>query len=235
MLKGYKKIFFLGISVLYSFSCPAQFIDEIPLQFEETSPKVSTETPEKTAPAEQSKEQQSKPDIGRGAKKRDRIILTPPPLPEIGFDLSDKPSVPETPTEASPVPVVNSRQESIYLPPSDKAGGGIPSPLKMTHVHDVHQFDIEGFYLGMQPKAVLQMALQKGYKLQKTKKALPLFQTSYYEILCRRQRIYNPSDIRACIRQMGQKNRQDYIEEIVLVKRIMKLIKSSMQIKGIVL
>ena len=217
MLKGYKKIFFLGISVLYSFSCPAQFIDDIPL-FDDTSPKVAAETPEKTASSEQSKDEQSEPDLGRTAKPRNRIIITPPPLPEVGFALQNEPSVPKIPAEASPTPVVNSRQESIYLPPTDKTEAGISLPPKMTSVHDVHQFDIEGFYLGMQPKAVLQIALQKGYKLQKSKKALPLFQTSYYEILCRRQGIYNPSNIRACIRQMGQKNRQDYIEEMVLVK-----------------
>ena len=42
------------------------------------------------------------------------------------------------------------------------------------------------------------------------KKGIPLFQTSYYETLCRQSGIYMPDKIRACIRQYAQNKDQDY-------------------------
>ena len=216
------KVFFLGISMLYSFSCPAQFIDDIPL-FEESDSEVSSEkkTQDEVSKSASKPVQKPEPNLGRKAIPLNEIIVTPNPLPKIGFGLDNKKFGSEIPEkEATSSVPVNTREQGIYLPPADKTEAVPAQPSQHTNVHDVRQFDIEGFYLGMQPKAVLQTALQKGYKVAKTKKALPLFQTSYYETQCRQMGIHNPTDVRFCIRQFGQKNQQDYIEEIVLTKPI---------------
>ncbi|MGN0919766.1 MAG: hypothetical protein ACI4OR_03300 [Alphaproteobacteria bacterium] len=194
-------------------------MDDIPL-FEETPEPVVTEkkeTPTSLVMVPKAEEKRPEPNIGRKAIPLDKVVLTPDPLPEVSINLEDKVSPPIP--EVQPVPPVNTRQEGIYLSPADKTGEAGSLSSNFDNVHDVRQFDIEGFYLGMSPRAVLQMAKQKGYFISKVKKTLPLFQTSYYDALCRQSGIRAPEMIRACIRQYAQKNNQDYAEEIILTKR----------------
>ena len=49
-----------------------------------------------------------------------------------------------------------------------------------------------------------------------------MFQTSHYEILCRQKGIHAPERVRTCIREYGQSNQQDYVEEIILAKKSTK-------------
>ena len=220
-----KKIFFFSISMLCSFSCAAQFVEDIPL-FEETPTSISDE--KKTMPASLASKpndkaenvaastpgdgENSNPNIGRKGIPLDRLFLTPKPF-QISIDLRDK--VPVEP-ETQPVNLpVNTREEGIYLPP----GGSAEQPSPFVEVHDVREFDLSGFSLGMSAEEVLQMAKQKGFAPVKYKKSLPLFQTTYYEALCREQGIHMPDRVRACIREYGQKNQQDYIEVLTLAKK----------------
>ena len=227
MFGGYKSIFFLIVSMCYAFTCTAQFIDDIPL-FEETSPSDTSskkgESASLTIPQKQeekkSVEKKPEPNLGRKAIPLDKVVLTPAPLPEVSIDLRDK--VPTPTVQQQPIIPINTRQEGIYLPPADKTTIPPQSPSHFANLHDVRQFDLEGFYLGMFPQTVLQTAKQKNYSISKIKKAIPLFQTSYYDTLCRQSGIYAPEMIRACIRQHAQKNKQDYIEEIVLTKKTTK-------------
>ena len=220
MFGGYKKILFLSISILCSNSVLAQFIDDIGLFPDENVPVVQKE---KEGPAslvvksEEKKEtivpmmntpktDTSGPNIGRKAIPLEKLVLTPDPLPEISVDLSDK--KPVQIVQDQPQKPINTRQEGIYIPPTDKTTALPASPSRFVNFHDVRQFDLEGFYLGMTPDAVLQMARQKYYQISKIKKAIPLFQTTYYETVCRQSGIYAPDMVRACIRQHAQKNKQ---------------------------
>ncbi len=231
MFGGYKKIFFLSISILCSNSVLAQFIDDIDLFPDENMPVVqkakeqpvslvvkSEEKKEVLAPTiDIPKMDTSEPNIGRKAIALEKIVLTPDPLPEISVDLSDK--KPVQVISDQPQQPINTRQEGIYIPPADKTVVSPASPSGFANFHDVRQFDLEGFYLGMTPNAVLQMARQKYYQISKIKKAIPLFQTTYYETICRKSGIYVPDMIRACIRGYAKNNKQDYVEEIVLTKK----------------
>ena len=228
MFGGYKKIFFLSISVCYAvcyaFPSTAQFIDDIPLFGEvETSPNSSDDKGASTlvtAPKEEDKKPEQKkpePNIGRRGIPLDRLIITPDPIPEVSIPLrSDPPAPVET---ISPKPIINTRQEGIYIPPADKTEAKPAQPSNFVSLHDPRQFEIEGFYLGMTSKALLQIAKQKGYWISKVKKAIPLFQTTHYDTLCRQSGIRAPEMVRACIRQHAQKNKQDYVEEILLTKK----------------
>ena len=223
MLGGYKNILFLSISMCYAVPCFAQFIDDIPL-FGEAP--VSA-TAEKEAPAslvmtpkpkeERPQENKPEPNIGKKGIPLDKVVLTPDPLPEVSINLKDKPQIPLTTVEQQRP--INTRQEGIVISSTNK-----PSPQKeqssqFTTFHDVRQFDIEGFYLGMPPKEVIRMANQKGYKIDKTKKASPLFQTTYYDTLCREAGLHNPTAIRSCIREYAKSKNQAYVEQILLTKK----------------
>ena len=204
-------------------SFSAQSVD-IPLEFEEASEAPAPEKSEKgsapsslVVPLKQEKES-STPNIGRNAPPRDKIILTPDPLPEVSIPLKDGDDVPSAETSDQPVQPINTRQEGIDLPLPGSIGKGTESSA-FTNIHDVRQFDLGGFYLGISPKNVLQMARQKGYFTTKTKRAIPLFQTTYYDTICRRSGIRAPEMIRACIQQHARDNQQDYIEEIIVVKK----------------
>ena len=233
MFVGYKGIFLLGISILCGLPCRADYLD-IPL-FGDASSEAETES--KSVPTSlivQLKRDDrlpetaevsytsTEPNIGRKGIPLDEVVLTPPPLPKVAIDLREQPKIPEPVEEPlpqqQPEPVVNTRQDKINLPPPDQPEEVPPAPVNLANLHDVHTFDVEGFYLGMSPKAVFQMAREKGYRLGKVKKKLPLFQTSHYESLCREQGVYVPAQLRDCIRAYGQRNNQDYIEEIVLTK-----------------
>ena len=222
MFGGYKKILFLSISICCAFPVSAQFIDDIPL-FEETNEPAlteKTEAPTSLVVTPKTEGKKPEPNIGRRAIPLDKVVLTPDPLPEVSIDLSDRISPAVVPVQ--PEVPVNTRQEGIYIPPGDKTDIVPASPSNFANVHDVRQFDIEGFYLGMSPKAVLQQAQQKKYFISKIKKTLPLFQTSHYDALCRQSGIRAPEKVRDCIRQYAQKNQQDYVEEIVLTKKLTK-------------
>ena len=223
MFGGYKGVFLLSVSMLYSLSCRADFLD-IPL-FGDVPDEPTAE--QKAAPSsliispknEEKKPESSTPNIGRKGIPLEELVITTTPLPEVAIDLRDK--VPEPvvePQKPQEVSVVNTRQDSINLPPPDKAGETPAAPINLADLHDVRAFDIEGFYLGMSPKDVLKVAVEKGYRIAKVKKTLPLFQTSHYETLCRQQGVYVPEKLRDCIRAYGQRNKQDYIEEILVMK-----------------
>ena len=219
MMRTFKKVLFLGISMCYATSCLAQFIDDIPL-FDEVpeTKQASASTPKETVPVpSQPQTKPNEPNIGRKGIPLDKVVLTPEPLPEIAIPLNDQPPAPIAFSE--PKQPQNTRQESIYLPPADKTGTAPAQPSQFADLHDVRQFDLEGFYLGMTPQAVLQMARQKGYALTQSKKALPLFQTTYYDTLCRQSGIYVPEQVRACIRQKAHEKKQDYIEMLVFNKK----------------
>ena len=216
MVGGFKRVFFLIISILCAVPASAQFIEDIPL-FEdgiETPEKKEPSTP-KVAPAPV--EKKPEPNIGRKSIPLDRVVLTPDPLPEVSINLKD--DVPASEENIQPQLPLNTRQEGIYISPADRTQVTPPAPSAFASVHDVRQFDIEGFYLGMTPQFVIQTATQKGYKVTKVKKALPLFQTMHYETLCRQSGVHMPDRLRACIRQYGKNNSQDYIEEITLTRK----------------
>ena len=218
MSGGFKRVFFLSISMLCVVPASAQIIDDIPL-FEEgmaaEEKNTSLALTPKFANAQGSIERGAEPNIGRRAIPLDKVVLTPEPLPEVSINLRD--DIPQTTETAQPNLPVNTRQEGIYISPTDRTE--ISTPSAFANVHDVRQFDIEGFYLGMSPKVVLQTAQQKGYKVTKLKKALPLFQTTYYETLCRQSGIRMPDKLRACIRQYAKNNGQDYVEEMILTRK----------------
>ena len=228
MLRGLKSILFLSISMCYAVPCYAQFIDDIPLfdDVKETKKEEKKAPPEKpvTAPKPEQTPAPSpnveapkppEPNIGRKAIPLDKLVLTPAPLPEVSIDLQD--NVSSEPLPNQPPPRVNTRQESITIPPMDN--GETPQPSALVNVHDVRQFDIEEFSLGMLPKEVVRTAIRKGYKLIKAKKAIPLFQTTHYDTLCRQSGVYVPDKLRDCIRGYAQQNKQDYVEEIILEKK----------------
>ena len=227
MSGGFRKVFFLIISMGCAFPAMAQFMDDIPL-FEETSPPSTSAQPDKKeaptslviAPkAEEKKieEKRPEPNIGRKAIPLNELIVTPDPLPEVAIPLNN--DAPVTPGQSQPVVPANTRQESIYIPPTNKTGTVSASSSNFVERHDVRQFDISGFYLGIPPKSVLEIAGKKGYSVAKIKKAIPLFQTTYYNDLCRQSGIYAPDMVRACIRQYAQQNKQTYVEEIILTKK----------------
>ena len=221
-----RSIFFSYISILCAFSSSAQFIDDIPL-FEET-PKTVAESEKKEAPdslvmapkkeEEIVEEKKPEPNIGRRAIPLDKVVLTPDPLPEVSIDLRDK--VPHATVQPEPNTPANTRKEGIDIPPAGRIEMAPSKPSQFANIHDVRQFELEGFYLGMPPKAVLQTAHLKGYFVSKIKKAVPLFQTTHYETLCRKSGIYAPEMIRTCIRHHAYNNKQDYVEEIILTKKI---------------
>ncbi len=214
MSGGYKKIFLLILSMGCVFPSYAQFIDnDIPLDWETDAPASLAIAP-KSEP-----KKKNEPNIGRNASPLKELVVTPDPLPKVAINLDDK--VPE-PISLQPTLPPNTRQEEIYIPPTEKTDTIPPPPSNFANLHDVRQFDIEGFYLGMLPKAVLQLAQQKRYFITKIKKKLPLFQTSHYESLCRQSGIHAPEMIRACIRQYAIRNKQDYVEEIVLTRKATK-------------
>ena len=228
MLRGLKSILFLSISMCYAIPCYAQFIDDIPLfndtketKKEEKKAPPENKTPPKkveTAPAPSpvpDAPKTNEPNIGRKAIPLDKLVLTPAPLPEVSIDLQDK--LPPEPQPNQPPPLVNTRQESIPIPPMEN--GENYQPTQLANVHDVRQFDIEEFSLGMLPKEVVRTALRKGYKIVKAKKAIPLFQTTHYDTLCRQSGVYVPDKLRDCIRAYAQQNKQDYIEQIILEKK----------------
>lgn len=225
MFGGYKKILFLSISMLYMCPCWAQFIDDIPI-FDETSASPNAvqsekkEVPTSLVMTPKTEEKRPEPNIGRKAIPLEELIVTPDPLPVVSIDLRD--NVPPPVVQQQPVFPINTRQEGIYIQPTDKTENVPLQSSNFANLHDVRQFDIEGFYLGITPQAVLQQAKQKKYFVAKIKKSLPLFQTSYYETLCRQSGIRVPEMVRACIRQYARQNKQDYIEEIVLTKKATK-------------
>lgn len=221
MFRGFKKVFFLSISICYAIPVSAQFMEDIPLFEETSSEQKSLQSEQKDTPTSlvipKSEEKKPEPNIGRKAIPLDKVVLTPDPLPEISINLkSDPHPAEETPTPTAPI---NTRQEGIYIPPADKTEVSAPQPSSFANHHDVRQFEIEGFYLGMTPKSVLQVAQQKRYQISKIKRDIPLFQTSYYDSLCRQSGIKAPEMIRACIYQQAQTNKQTYIKEIVLTKK----------------
>ena len=226
MLTKLKRILFLSISICYVIPCYAQFIDDIPLfdDVKETKREEKKAPPEKpavtpkqepaAAPVEETPNPTA-PNIGRKAIPLDKLVLTPAPLPEVSIDLQDD-MHPEPLPNQSP-PRVNTRQESIPIPPMES--GDMSQPSQLVNVHDVRQFDIEEFSLGMLPKEVIRTALRKGYKIIKAKKAIPLFQTTHYDTLCRQSGVYVPDKLRDCIRGYAQENKQDYVEQIILEKK----------------
>lgn len=232
MFGGFKKALFLIMSMGYSLPVLAQSIDDIPLFEEVNTPlyeEKSSSSPssvKEASPslvispkAEEKKTEEKKPEpnIGRKAIPLDELIVTPDPLPEVSIPLNDKGGTSES--QPQPVVPVNTRQEGIYIPPTDKTGTVVTQSTNLTALHDVHQFDISGFYLGITPQAVLELAEKKGYFVSKMKKAIPLFQTTYYNDLCRQSGIYAPDMVRSCIRQHAQENKQAYVEEIILTKK----------------
>ena len=218
MFGGFKKAFFLVISILCAVPVSAQSIEDIPL-FEDgiAAPEKKEPPASKVALAPTSPEKKPEPNIGRKAIPLDKVVLTPEPLPEVSIDLRDNvPQPTEMPQQQLPL---NTRQEGIYISPADKTQITPSAPSVFANVHDVRQFDIEGFYLGMTPQFVIQTARQKGYKVAKVKKALPLFQTTHYETLCRQSGVHKPEKLRSCIRQYAKNNKQDYVEEMILTRK----------------
>ena len=221
MFGGCKNIFFLGISMCYAIPCLAQFID-IPLFDEAPASTSSEESASASSPAKPESEEKitpenrSEPNIGKKGVPLDKVVLTPDPLPEISINLKDKPPIPLTTVEKQHP--VNTRQESIVI----NSRNNVPPPKEtapqFNNFHDVRQFDLEGFYLGMRPKEVLKMATKKGYTLAKTKKAIPLFQTTYYDTLCRESGLHDPTAIRSCIREYAKSKNQAYVEQMLLTK-----------------
>ena len=217
MLKGLKRIFFLSISICYAVPCFAQVIDDIPLfgDVSETKKEAPVPTSKPQSPVPVASPKSNEPNIGRKAIPLDKLVLTPDPLPEVSIDLRDK--LPPQIVSEQPVQLVNTRQEGILFPPSEKDDSSQSS--QFTNVHDVRQFDIEEFSLGMSPKDVARTAVRKGYKVINVKKAIPLFQTTHYDTLCRQAGVYIPEKLRDCIRGYAQKNKQDYVEKIILEKK----------------
>ncbi len=88
--------------------------------------------------------------------------------------------------------------------------------------HDVHQFDISGFMLGMTPDEVIENAEEVGYRVTQVKKGIPLFRTSFYEQNCRDANVHRPELIRQCIVNQARSDEVHYISSITLARKATK-------------
>ncbi len=221
-------IVLFGVSTAY-----AQAVDDIPLFFDEEEekpvviPKKTTPKPvvaqtkpvvPKTQPAPTVKpisfsKNPTTPNIGRNAEPLKQVGLLPPPAPELVFGISQ--SAPVLPQNL-PQKVVNNRTESINLQLSPQISNNVPysSSHGLNSVADVRGFELEGFYLGMTPDEVVQLARENGYKVLSSKKGISKFRAGYYESICKSKKIYLPADIRACIDNLSQQNDTTYLSEL---------------------
>ena len=226
MFQIFKKALFANL-LLLSFPSFSQSLDISLFDFDSDSqsailmprtaqaaPQQPETTPSVPSPAPS---QNYSPNLGRNEEPKKDLTVLFTPFPDVTIDLPDETK--EKP-QISPVPS-NNRLEKITFP--GLAGINIPisneKPSALSTLHDVTDFDIAGFYLGMTPQAAAQLAIQKGYKAVKIKKSLSIFQTTYYDTLCRQSGIYQPEKVRACIRQKAKNENNSYISEMILQRK----------------
>ena len=85
-------------------------------------------------------------------------------------------------------------------------------------MHDVYEFDISGFELGMTPDEATEMAEERGYAILRVEHGIPLHRTSFYEHNCRGTGIYRPQDIQACIIEQAQADDVYYVSSMTLAR-----------------
>ena len=212
----HKFLFFISASMLYAFPSLAQSIGDIDIfgDFDEPAQTTTQQNaPSPTSlvlPPSSNVPEENEPQIGRGKDPKDSIIVpTPAPFPDVSIDLS----VPPPPAKTAPS-LVNNRQTAIPL--SEKETPTASQPAVLSDFHDVHKFELSGFSLGMNASEIIQLAKQKGYQITKIQKGIPLFQTTYYDTLCRQSGLRAPNAIRSCIQQYAQDSDQSYIKELRL-------------------
>ena len=149
------------------------------------------------------------PQLGRQAAPLQEIRLTPPPLPNITVGLGDN-----TPTPVITMPVTQepvSPSVPINLPPPTTGENAQPSseqPAQVIPPHDVHGYDLKGFYLVMPMISVKNMLKSKGFTIKTIREDIPRFYTTDYEYKCRDEGVIIPEKVRACILNKARKENQ---------------------------
>ncbi|MBP5343652.1 MAG: hypothetical protein J6Y85_01040 [Alphaproteobacteria bacterium] len=157
------------------------------------------------------------PLLGSGAKPLEQLHLTPPPLPDVTIDLTQpEPVVPSEPEqlaqETTPSSVINLPDQTTHV-----VNGASANPSNIP-LHNVHGFDVHGFYLGMSVEETLEQAEQAGYTLKLKQEDVPRFYASDYANRCQKQGVYVPQDLRSCIRNFARAERQSYISQIDMTR-----------------
>ena len=220
MVSSIQKIFcFLWIAGSVQISWAGTI--DIPLFVGEDTPSATVqpvakkETPQTTqkTPSKPIKLNSAKtPNIGLNAKPLTQIGLVPPPFPDVVVDLNEN----KHPTTPLPPQIpTNTRVQTINIRPiSDNSG---PAPVSTDTGGDVRGFELNGFYLGMTPQDVIQVAQEQNCKITTSKESISQFRTGYYESICRSRNIYLPEEIRRCIRALSQQNDTTYLSKLKIV------------------
>ena len=105
----------------------------------------------------------------------------------------------------------------INLPPPTTGENAQPSseqPAQVIPPHDVHGYDLKGFYLVMPMISVKNMLKSKGFTIKTIREDIPRFYTTDYEYKCRDEGVIIPEKVRACILNKARKENQAYVAEI---------------------
>ena len=221
----FRKFVCLFVVVMMTKVLWAQAVDDIPLFLldeEKTSPAV--DLPQPVVPSKpisfDSKPKPNQPNIGRDAQPLTKVEVFPPPAPTLDIKIP-QPVSPKV--QASiPKPPINSRIEAIALSKEYTnntfayESSGVAGVFDQAN--DVRGFELEGFYLGMTPDEIIQIAKDRNYKITSSKNTISKFRAGYYESLCKSRKIYLPADIRACINEMSQKNDTTYLAELKIAR-----------------
>jgi len=83
---------------------------------------------------------------------------------------------------------------------------------------DVKNFDVAGFRIGMNPKVSIKLAKQMKYIVNTIVNDTPEYVRYNFDIICRRQNIFQIDALNACVDGYAKKKKLNYIKEIKLIK-----------------
>ena len=164
-------------------------------------------------------EDEEQPQLGIHAPALNQLHVAPPPLPDITIDLTTPtPTPPPTTTEPEPAPepsaVINLPDSSTPTTPP----GTPAAPTSHVMPHNVRDFAVQGFALGMSLRDVLEQAERLGYTVKQVREDIPRFYAFDYELKCQKQGVITPQDIRDCIRGMARTEGQAYTAQVDIVR-----------------
>ena len=83
---------------------------------------------------------------------------------------------------------------------------------------DVKNFDVAGFRIGMNSKISIKLAKQMKYIIDTIINDTPEYVKYNFDIICRRQKIFQIDALNACIDGYAKKKKLNYVKEIKLIK-----------------
>jgi len=83
---------------------------------------------------------------------------------------------------------------------------------------DIKNFDISGFRIGMPPKVVIKIAKEMRYVVDKISNDTPEYVKYDFDIICRKQKIFQLDALEACVNGYAKKKKLNYVKEIKLIK-----------------